>query len=148
MNGDGRAGQGQAGGGAAPFTGAARPEALSSAGLLREIGREVQHLVKAQVALAKVELRGDVAREARTAVGLGVSALAALTTVNLLLVTAILALAAVLPAWAAGLVVSGATAVAATVSAVLGWRKRVRRPLSRTRHELGEDARWTKEHVT
>src|SRR5690242_3869014 len=78
------------------------PEEMSGGVLLKEIAREVQHLVKAQIELARVEVRANVAAEAKTAAGLGTGAVAALIGVNLLLVTAIFGLATVLPGWAAG----------------------------------------------
>jgi uncharacterized membrane protein YqjE len=124
------------------------PEALSSAALLKEIAREVQHLVKAQIELARVEVRANVAAEAKTAAGLGIGALTALMGVNLLLVTAIFALATVLPGWAAGLVVSGVVLAAAAIIGAIGWRRRVRRPLGRTRNEIQEEVKWTKERVS
>ena len=75
---------------------------------------------------------------------MGVAAVAALLTVNLLLATAVIALARWLPGWAAGLLVSGAVAVVGAVAGYLGWRKRVKVPLERTRRSLEEDTRLTK----
>jgi hypothetical protein len=123
-------------------------EAMSGGVLIKEIAREIQHLVKAQIALARVEVRANVAAEAKTAAGLGIGAVTVLIGVNLLLVTAILGLATVLPGWAAGLIVSGVVLATAATVGVVGWRKRVRRPLVRTRHELEEDVKWTKERVS
>jgi hypothetical protein len=125
-----------------------KPEAMSGGVLIKEIAREVQHLVKAQIALARVEVRANVAAEAKTAAGLGIGAVAVLIGVNLLLVTAIFGLATVLPGWAAGLIVSGVVLATAAIVGVVGWRRRVRRPLVRTRHELEEDVKWTKERVS
>ncbi|HVV17255.1 MAG TPA: phage holin family protein [Polyangia bacterium] len=128
-----------------PAPGASRPPAsLSSGELVREIGREAERLVKAQIALARAELRADLMREAQMGAGLGVSALAALVTLNMLLVTTALALALVLPAWAAGLIVSGLSALVAVVAAAVGWRRRITNPLARTRRELKEDATWAR----
>ena len=79
--------------------------------------------------------------------GLGVGALAALTTVNLLLVTAVFALASVAPGSVAGLIVSGFTLLVAATAGILGWSKRVRSPLERTRRMLKEDVQWTKERI-
>jgi hypothetical protein len=122
-------------------------EALSTPELLEEITHHVQSLVTAQVDLAKAELRANLSSEATMVAGIGFAAVAGITTVNLLLVTAILALTAVLPAWAAGLCVSGAVLLFAAVGGALGWSKRVKRPMARTRRELDEDVKFAKERV-
>ena len=122
-------------------------EKLSTPELLEEIAHQAQHLVTAQVDLAKAELRADLSREGTMVAGLGVAAVAALMTINLLLVTAILALSTLLPAWAAGLCVSGGVLLVAVIAGAVGWAKRVRRPLERTRRELDQDVKWTKERV-
>jgi hypothetical protein len=121
--------------------------ALTTVDLLKEIGAQGEQLVKAQLALAKAELQADVIKEAKMAAGLGVSAVAVLIAVNLLLVTAVFALATVMPGWAAGLVVAGTVLIVAALAAAIGWGKRVKSPLARTRHELKEDVKWTKERV-
>ena len=120
---------------------------LSTTELVKEVVREVGQLAKTQVALAAAEARADLRTGLGAAEALGVAAVAGLATVNLLLATAVMALARWLPAWAAGLIVSGAVALVGLVAGLLGWSKRVRRPLSRTRRALEEDARWTKERT-
>ena len=126
-----------------------RPEvaALSTAELVKQITQQVGELARAQIQLATTELRANIKSEVKMATGLGVSALAALMALNLLLVTAVLALAAVMPGWAAGLIVTGVMAVVTAIAGLVGWRKRVRHPLERTRHELKEDVQWTKERL-
>jgi hypothetical protein len=120
---------------------------LSTAELVKAITGELGALARKQIELAKAELRADIKAEAFTVGGLGVSALAALAAINMLLVTAALALSAVMPAWAAGLVVAGAILVFAAVAALISWRHRVSRPLARTRKALKEDVQWTKERL-
>lgn len=124
------------------------PQSLSTAALIKEITSEVSLLAKKQIDLAKTELQVDLKREIFMITGLGVAAMAALIAVNLLLVTAIFALALVLPGWVAGLIVSGFMLLVAAVAGIIGWSKRVRSPLERTRRELKEDVQWTKEHLT
>ena len=120
---------------------------LTTAELVKEITAHVGLLVKKQIELAKTELRADLRTETVTIRNLGLAALAALVTVNLLLVTAVLALAQVMPAWLAGLVVSAFTALLAGIAAAIGWGGRLRKPMARTRHTLEEDLRWTKERL-
>lgn len=124
-----------------------RTARLSTPELMAEVARDVGALVKTQIALAKAELRQDFTDEAKMVAGLGIAALAAFVTLNLLLVTAILALAAVMPAWEAGLTVAGGTLLIAAITGVIGWRKRVRRPLAMTRHEIEEDVTWAKKRL-
>ncbi|HEY2901360.1 MAG TPA: phage holin family protein [Polyangia bacterium] len=115
--------------------------------LFKAIGSQGEQLIKAQLALARAELQADVIKEVKMVAGLGVSAIAALIAVNLLLVAAVFALATVMPGWAAGLIVAGAISIIAGVAAAVGWSRRVTNPLARTRHELKEDVKWTKERV-
>jgi uncharacterized membrane protein YqjE len=120
---------------------------LATGTLMREIASGVERLAKKQVELAKTELRADLKKEARVAGGLGVAALAALITVNLLLVTAALALALVMPAWGAGLVVSGFTLLVAAVVGLVSWSSRLRDPMSRTRRTLKDDVTRVREQL-
>jgi uncharacterized membrane protein YqjE len=118
---------------------------LSTVQLLREIASQGASLVKKQIALAKTELKSDARTEAQVAGGLGIAAVGVIITVTLLLVTAAFALALVLPAWAAGLIVSGVVAAAVAIVAGVSWSRRIRKPLRRTRDELKQDVRFTKE---
>jgi uncharacterized membrane protein YqjE len=118
---------------------------LSTTQLVKEIASQAGLLVKKHVALAKTELKADARTEAKVAGGLGIAAVGAIVTITLLLVTVVLALAQVLPAWAAGLIVSGFMAVVVAVVAGISWSRRVRKPLQRSRRELRQDIRFTKE---
>jgi len=118
---------------------------LSTVQLLREIASQGGLLVKKQVALAKTELKADARTEAKVAGGLGLAAVGAIITLTLLLVTAAFALALVLPAWAAGLIVTGVVAVFVAILAGVSWSRRIRKPLQRSRDELKQDIRFTKE---
>jgi hypothetical protein len=122
-----------------------RVTGLSTLQLVREIAVQSGLLVKKQIELAKTELRADVRTEAKAAGGLGLAAVGAIIFVTLLLVTGAFALALVIPAWAAGLIISGVVAAAVAVLAGLSWHRRVRKPLERTREELQRDIRITKE---
>jgi uncharacterized membrane protein YqjE len=123
------------------------PSSLSTGELIGEVMNQVSALVKAQIELATAEIRADVSAEIGAAKGLGVAALAGIAALNLLLVTVVLALALVMPAWLAGLIVTVALALTAVVAGAAGWRKRVRNPVRRTRQQLQEDVEWTKEKM-
>jgi hypothetical protein len=118
---------------------------LGTGALVRKIVSQAELLAKKEVELAKTELRADLRSEARLAEGLGVAALAALITVNLLLFTAALALSLVMPGWAAGLIVSGVTLIVALLFATVSWRGRLRDPMGHTRRTLKDGVKWTKE---
>src|SRR5262245_44230778 len=121
------------------------PAALSTTELIETVLHQVGRLAKTHVDLAMTELRADVHAEIGAAKGLGIAAIAGIAALNLLLVSGVMALAAVMPAWAAGLVVSAAVVIAAVIAGAMGWGRRVRTPLARTRREIREDVRWTKE---
>jgi hypothetical protein len=118
---------------------------LSTVQLLKEIASQGGLLVKKQIALAKTELKSDARTEAKVAGGLGLAAVGAIITVTLLLVTVAFALALVMPAWAAGLIVSGVVAAFVAILAGVSWSRRIRNPLQRSRDELKQDVRFTKE---
>ncbi|HVZ72968.1 MAG TPA: phage holin family protein [Polyangia bacterium] len=120
-------------------------DSLSTPALLAALPKRVETLVKAQITLLKAEVRADLSKELGVAEGLGVAAVCGLAALNLLLVTAVLALSTIMRGWLAGLAVTGLVLVVAAIAGGLGWRGRVRKPLARTRHELEEDVKWTKE---
>jgi uncharacterized membrane protein YqjE len=123
------------------------PAALSSAELIKTVMQKVAELAKTEFELAKTELKADLKAESSAAKGLGVAAVAGLVALNLLMVTAVLALAQVMPAWGAGLLVSGVMLLIAVIAGVTGWGKRVKSPLARTRRDIKEDVQWTKEKI-
>ena len=118
---------------------------LSTLQLVKEIAIQSGLLVKKQVELAKTEIKADVSTEAKVAGGLGVAAICGIIFVTLLLVTAAFALSLVMPAWGAGLIVSGFVAAVAGVVAGLSWRKRIRKPMEASRYELKRGLHFTKE---
>jgi apolipoprotein N-acyltransferase len=89
----------------------------------------------------------DTEREAAAAAGLSVATIFAFVALNLLFVTAALALASSMPGWAAGLIVAGLTLVIALAIGLTAWNKCVIDPLARTRRTIKEDVRWSKEKL-
>jgi hypothetical protein len=120
---------------------------LSTVALVRQISAEVGELAQKEMELAKAELKSDLKSEAMMVGGLGLAALAFLTTINLLLVTVILALAETMPGWAAGLVVSGFTLAVTGVVGLVAWSRRVPSFLASTRGTLREEIAWAKERL-
>jgi hypothetical protein len=81
--------------------------------------------------------------------GLGVAALCALFTVQLLLVAVVLALmeGGVLPGWAAALLVAAVVLAVGAAAGLWGWSKRVRVPLDTARRSLKENVQWAREQL-
>jgi uncharacterized membrane protein YqjE len=126
-----------------------RPLAGASTGeLVSKLATETTVLVAKQIELAKAELRTDLKSEIKMAEGLGVAGVFALATLNMLLVTIALALSETMPGWMAASIVGGSTLAIGAVAAIVGWAKRVKKPLDKTRRTLEEDARWAKERMT
>jgi hypothetical protein len=126
----------------------AAPSDLPLGALVRDIADQAVLLARKEVQLAVTEVRADMQSELSTVKRMGVSALATLLFVNMLLVAVALALAMVMPAWLAGLIVAGAMLLVALLTFWLGWRKRVTQPLRRTRTTVRDDINWTKEKVS
>lgn len=115
--------------------------------LLTQLVRQSSQLAKKELELAKSELRADVKQEIAMAKGLGVGGACALCTLNMLLVAAALGLAEVVSPWAAALIVAAVVLSVGTVAALIGWSKRVRKPLEKTQKTLKENVQWAKERL-
>jgi uncharacterized membrane protein YqjE len=123
--------------------------AMRTRDLVTELARKGRLLARKEIELAKVEVKADLRREVKMASGLGVAALCALFTVQLLLVAVVLALmeGGVLPGWAAALVVAVVVLAVGAGAGLWGWSKRVRVPLDTARRSLKEDVRWAREQI-
>jgi putative superfamily III holin-X len=120
---------------------------LSTPALLKEISGQVGLLAEKQIELARAEVLADLRREASVIGRIGIAAALGLAGAILLLVTGVLALALLMPAWMAGSLVTGVTLLAAAILSLVSWRRRVRRPLARTRTTLKDDVSFVKERV-
>lgn len=127
-------------------TGGLRPaRELSTVELVRRITDEVSQLAHKQVELAKVEIKADLKAEAFTVGGMGLAIICALLSASLIMVTVVLALAQMMPAWLAGVVVAAFMLGVTGVVGLVAWHKRVRSPLERTRRALKENVQFAKE---
>jgi hypothetical protein len=118
---------------------------MSTPEIIEHITRELRELAGKQVALARAELRSDARTEIATAGGLAGAAAGALVAVTLLLVAGVLALARVIPGWAAALIAAGFVAALSAVAALVSWRNRVRNPLGRSREVISAEAHWRRD---
>jgi peptidoglycan/LPS O-acetylase OafA/YrhL len=117
--------------------------------IVGELARKASELARAEVALAKAEVKRDLRSEIKMASGLGVAGLCAIWTVSLLLVAIVFALSesGLMPGWAASLVVAAVVLAIGTVAGLIGWAKRVRKPMEATRRSVEENLRWAKERI-
>lgn len=115
--------------------------------LLSRLVQDTTELVKKQVQLARSEIERDLRSEIAMAKGIGVAAVCMLLGLNMLLVAFVFALTALMPGWAAALLVAAGVLVVGAVAGFVGWEYRVTRPLERTRRTLKEDVQWAKEHA-
>jgi hypothetical protein len=120
---------------------------LSSRELITEITAKASQLVKKEVDLARAEIRADLKSELAMVKSLGIAAVAALIGLTVLVVAGVLALATIIPGWAAGLIVGGGVLVLAVIVGYVGWTRRVTTPLPMTRQTLKEDMQWVKERI-
>jgi hypothetical protein len=88
--------------------------------LLTDLSGELRRLAHAEVKLAMVEARRKARRAGRGAGALGAAALLGLIGLCVLVASAVLALALVLPGWLAALLVGGAALVLAGLAALFG----------------------------
>jgi hypothetical protein len=121
---------------------------LSTPELVARIAQDAQNLVKAEIQLAKSELRADVHGAVSAVKRLGAAAAFGVAALSMLLVTVVLALAEIMPAWAAALLVTVALSVATAVVLRLASRARPRHPLERIRRNIKEDLHWTQREKT
>jgi hypothetical protein len=119
----------------------AKPEA-SAADLVRDAQAQTKQLVEIELALAKDELRHDLADAKRAAISFGVAAVAALLAATMMLVGLALA---IFPGPVPALVIGAGLLVTAGALGFVGYRKVPTKPLERTRRRLETDVEAIKE---
>ncbi len=104
-------------------------------------------LVSKEVELARTEIKADLAAELDMVKLLLAGAVTAVFGVNLLLVSAVFALADWMPGWLASLGLAALLLAVGGVLSLVGWRRRVSSPLAITRKTVKEDMQWAKERI-
>jgi hypothetical protein len=110
--------------------------------LFSELAHTVGELVTRHVDLARAEAMAQLKSEAKMAGWMVAAGLLAFLGLATLLAAGVLALARIVPGWAAALIVAGAVFGAAGGLAAIGFQKRVKQPMWRTRETIQEDVRW------
>jgi hypothetical protein len=128
----------------------ANPPAIHGAStgeLVSELVKQSGELIKAEMALARAEARADLKGEVRALMSFAVGGAFLLWTVDLLIVTAVAAIALAWPVWVAALVCAGGVCVIGLCAGAYAYAKRVKKPFSRTQKTLTENVRWAKERL-
>lgn len=118
----------------------------SIADVLQDIVANVQTIIRAEIRLAKTEVKEEITK-ARAAAGMMAGgAVAALFTVWLLLLTAFFALSTVMPFWAAALVLLIVMAIVTAILLMAGRKrlKTVNRKPEKTIETMKENVQWVK----
>lgn len=126
------------------------PEAMSSADLVKELTSNASLLVQRQVKLATLEAKEELKKGKTMAELLGTAGLLAYAGAIILLVAAALGIGAALDGryWAGALIVAGIVFIPAIVTGLVGYQKRLKNPLPRTRAELSKEISWAKYRTT
>ncbi len=127
-----------------PLTQSTRPD-VSSAELVKEALSEARHLIRLEVALAKEEVRREVAAAKKAAITLAVGAVLLLLAVALLLVALALA---IFPGPVPALVIGLVLLIGGGLSCVAGVRLVPKKPLGETLRRIETDIETVKERVT
>jgi len=111
----------------------------SIAAVIGDIVGNIQHIVRAEIRLAKAEAGQELAVLRRGAIWCGIAAVAAFFAVMFLLLAGVYALALWLPMWAAALIVGGLMLVIGAVGAARGVQSLKVPTLPRTTRSLKEN---------
>ena len=114
--------------------------------VLQDILRNVQDILRSEVRLAKAEIRQEATQAASSALWVSAGVVGVVSAWMFLLWTAAYALAAILPMWAATLVIAVAMACAGSALVVVGIRRftRITPVPERTVESLKENLEWMK----
>ena len=118
----------------------------SIAAVLGDIVGNVQHIVRAEMRLAQVEIRGELTKIGRGATLLAMAALVAALGIGVLLLAAVYALQLLIVPWAAAAVVGLCTLAAAGVCAAIGAKRLrlVTLPPPKTVESVEETYKWAR----
>jgi len=126
-----------------------RDSSRSMGAVLADIVSDVQQIVRAEVRLAKAELREEMGKARRGAVMMLAAGVMAVLGLGVALLAAVYALATIWPPWAAALAVAvGAVALGGAL-AVMGREhmKSVTLPPDRTVSSVRENIQWAKTRI-
>ncbi len=114
--------------------------------VLSDIVGDLQQIIRAEVRLAKAEVRDEVGKAKRGAVLMLCGGVVLTASLGLILLSAVYALAIVWPPWAAALAIAAVAAIAGLVLARAGRQRLadVELPPQRTTATVRENLQWAK----
>jgi len=114
--------------------------------LLSDIVGDIQSIVRAEIRLATVEIREELAKAKQGAAMLVAAGVVLMMAAGLALLAAVYALATVWPPWAAALAVAVVVAVGGGILAATGLHrvKEVQLPPQKTVKTVRENVQWAK----
>jgi uncharacterized membrane protein YqjE len=118
----------------------------SIADVLQDIVGNLQGIVRAEVRLAKTEVKEEASKAGRAAAMLGAGVVAAIYTVGLLLLTILFALAAAMPLWLAALILFVLLAATSAILLSIGKKRfqTVHAKPEKTMESMKENVEWVK----
>ncbi len=118
----------------------------SIADVLQDIVANVQEIVRAEVRLAKTEVKEEASKAGRAAGMLAGGAVAGIYAVGLLLLTILFALARVMPLWLAALILFALLGIATAILLSAGKKRfqRVHAAPEKTIETMKENVEWVK----
>ena len=119
----------------------------SFSAVLQDIVGNVQEIVRAEVSLAKAELRQEAGKALSSGGWLAAGGLSGVFATLFLLLAAASALSLVMPQWASVLIVAVVLAIASAILLAIGGRrlKAVRATPERTVETIKENVEWVKQ---
>jgi uncharacterized membrane protein YqjE len=117
--------------------------------VLADIVADVQQIIRAEFRLAKVELSEELAKVRRRAMLAAAGIVLVILSLGVLALSAVWAVALVLPPWAAALVVGAALALIGGIIAMVGIKRMtdVHLPPEKTVETIKENIQWAKTRV-
>lgn len=114
--------------------------------ILQDVFSNIQEIVRAEVRLAKAELREELNNGRAGGLLIAVGAVAAIFSALFILLACVYALGLVMPNWAAALIVAVAAGVAAAATLTLGLKRlKTIQAAPKTAATLKENVRWAKQ---
>ncbi|HUS63956.1 MAG TPA: phage holin family protein, partial [Kofleriaceae bacterium] len=106
-------------------------------------------LVQRQIRMARLEAEQQLHREKTVAEMVGIGGALALAGTVVMLVAAALAIGEALGhLWLGALIVGGVLLAIAVAIGLVGWSRRVKEPLPRSRRELDKEVTWARHQLT
>lgn len=117
--------------------------------VLQDIVGNFQEIIRSEFSLAKIEIKQEAAQAKGPAIMWLVGGALGLYALGFLLLTAVFAMATVMPIWLAALIVGAVlTVVSIALLSAAGKRlKQIRKVPERTIESLKENVQWAKEQI-